>query len=825
MIRREKISWGELCQGCWGKMKGCPWLLFLMLWGITAGGNEGMAQALAGNIVDPQAAAVAGARVGLYRRDSNARWSTLSDSQGQFRFDRVTPGSYFIEVEAQGFARMTTPPVFTDQKGIEGYRITLALAQVKQEVVVTAAGSAQSIDELAKTVTVLDQQEVTQRDEYSIASALRTVPGVRFQQLGGPGSLSSLKIRGQRNEDTSVLIDGQRFRDVAAPQGDASGFLSDLLFIDTERVEVLNGSGSSFYGTHAIGGVVNIITDEGGGRAHGNILLEGGSLGFFRGLAQVAGGIHNDRVTYSLGAGNLSVTRGVDGDDATRNTSGQGKLQFHLSPTSTLSARLYAVDGFQQINTSPFAAGEVPASGIVPAVPLSLDALNQFESGVPLDQIHFNGANFVPSINDPDFRRTAKFLVGSVIFSQQPRDGWNYSLAYQGLATDRTFFDGPGGVLFQPFTQTQSDYDGRTQNLTARTDVRLGSFNLLNVGYEFEQERYLNRNLTGIATEDSSVDVTQRSNTLYVQDLMRLWGDRLQIMLGFRYQGFTLLNPTFLPSVDSPYQGMVFAAPPSAYTGDGAIAYFIRSTGTKFRAHVGNGYRAPSLYERFGTYYSSFGYSAYGDPRLQPDRSIAVDGGLEQSFCNNRIRTSATYFYTRLQQVIIFDFSGGIDPGTDPFGRYGGYRNSGGGLARGVELSARFSPTRSTDVAATYTYTNAVQNQPIVAGVLKTFVIPDNMFSLVLTQHVGQRFYVNLNYVASSNYLAPLLDYSTFTNRAYQFGGYQLAELGSSYQFPIGDTQQLRFYFKIGNLFNQDYYEAGYRTPGLTGLVGVQFSF
>ena len=85
-------------------------------------------------------------------------------------------------------------------------------------------------------------------------------------------------------------------------------------------------------------------------------------------------------------------------------------------------------------------------------------------------------------------------------------------------------------------------------------------------------------------------------------------------------------------------------------------------TGTKLRAHAGRGYRAPSFYERFGTFYSSFGYGIYGDPRLHPNRSLGGDAGIDQSFVNGRMRASATYFYTRLQEVIGFNSI----PGTRP---------------------------------------------------------------------------------------------------------------------------------------------------------------
>ncbi|MCH7567777.1 MAG: TonB-dependent receptor [Nitrospirae bacterium] len=82
-------------------------------------------------------------------------------------------------------------------------------------------------------------------------------------------------------------------------------------------------------------------------------------------------------------------------------------------------------------------------------------------------------------------------------------------------------------------------------------------------------------------------------------------------------------------------------------TGDISGAYGLES-GTKFLAHFGSGYRAPSLFERYGTSFSSFGYFVFGDPRLSPERSRTFDVGVEQSFLSQRARVSATYFQTRL---------------------------------------------------------------------------------------------------------------------------------------------------------------------------------
>ena len=230
------------------------------------------------------------------------------------------------------------------------------------------------------------------------------------------------------------------------------------------------------------------------------------------------------------------------------------------------------------------------------------------------------------------------------------------------MATNRTGINGPLGVGFQPFGGSeQSDFDARVHTLSARFDVRAGRVNFITGGYEFENENFRNRSFQVNPADNSTVDVTQRSHALFVQDQLRLSEDRLQISLAFRTQFFSLQQPKFTPAASAPYSGIVFQSPPTAYTGDGSIAYMVRSSGTKLRAHVGNGYRAPSLFERFGTFFGSFGYSVFGDPRLRPDRSIAVDAGIDQTHSiKNRLRASATYFYTRLQEVIIFDFSGAI---------------------------------------------------------------------------------------------------------------------------------------------------------------------
>jgi iron complex outermembrane receptor protein len=282
---------------------------------------------------------------------------------------------------------------------------------------------------------------------------------------------------------------------------------------------------------------------------------------------------------------------------------------------------------------------------------------------------------------------------------------------------------------------------------------------------------------------------------------------------------FTLSQPVFTGTLPA-YAIAGAINPPHAYTGDVSLAYFFKTSRTKIRSHAGNGYRVPSLYERFGTYFDGATFTAYGDPRLRPERSLGIDGGIDQYFASDKLKLSASYFYTRLQEVIAFDFSGLINPVTDPFGRSEGYRNTGGGLARGVEVSAETKPWRSTQIRSSYTYTNARDRfSQFGDGTLQTPRVFPHTFSFVVLQQFGPRVDAALDFLAASDYLFP------FSGRTFVFPGPRQAGLSLGYTHPLGESSKVRFYTAIKNLADQTYYEDGFRTPGRWAVAGVTYSF
>ena len=753
---------------------------------------------LSGRVLDPSGAPVSGATVTVYARDYLAQQTGSSNHEGAFRFAILAKGEYLIEARAAGFARSAGVKLSIDAPAT--LDLKLELESITSRVLVTAAGNAQSTDEVSKALDVIDAAQLDRRAAYSLIGALNLTPGMRVQQLGGPGSFIRVQMRGLRAFDTSVLIDGFRLRDGSAPQADATGFLGDLLVVDTDRVEVLRGSGSSLYGTHATGGVINIVTDTGGGSLHGDILAEGGGLGLMRGAVKLGGGFAHDRLHFSLGGAHLNVLSGVDGNDRTRNSSAQGSIAVRATPKTLITGRLFTNNVFAQLNSSPFAASKLPSDTLLTAIP---------------------GITYTPAADDPDYRRSSYMVSGLVSIQQQVTNTISVRAGYQGLSTSRDNRDGPGGTSFQPRFSNSNLFDARIDTLQTRADLRLGRASLLSGGYEFERESF--DNLSTDPNTNARLRINERSGSLYFQEQTRLLHDRLQVSFSGRTQWFDLSLPQFTGGRPL-YAGVAIQPPPHSYTGDVSVSYFIPKLGTKLRAHGGNGYRAPSLYERFGASFFFGSFSAYGDPRLRPERSIAFDFGFDQYLANSKLRLSGTYFYTRLQEVIGFDSGGFVKPSTDPFGRFGGYRNTGGGLARGVELSAEAAPMRALRVQSSYTYTNARDKvSGIIGGSLRSPRIFSHMFTLLATRSFGKRVEATFDYLAASDSLLPM--YAGTGNRGFLFPGPRKGNLALSYTHPVGEHKSLRLYTRIENVFNQTYYEDGFQTPKAWAVLGVKFLF
>ncbi|HEX5964953.1 MAG TPA: TonB-dependent receptor, partial [Pyrinomonadaceae bacterium] len=619
-----------------------------------------------GVVTDENGAKVAGARVVL-NLTSGVQLATQTNESGAFEFKGLRSGAYLVEVKAEGFSEFTSEAIQLDRTKTEQLAVQLKVAAINANVVVTATGTVQRADEVAKVISTLDAEEIEARHELTLAEALRGTPGVRVQQQGSPGALTTVRLRGQRNFDTSLLLDGLRVRDASDINGSALSLITDLVPVALDRVELLRGAGSSIFGTHAIGGVVNVIPAVGSDGFHVNAGFEGGGLGTFHEHLLVSGG--GKTFGYELGANRVDVRDGIDGDDAYGNTGFAGRLQIHPTESITIGANLYGTIANARLNDSPF------------ALPAAFTSSSRFPDAVP-------GVTFQPDFNNPDQGRRNRLIVGSARFTHVANDQISYSVAYQRVSSNRRNYNGPNldpqFASFLPFGDFEflNTNRGNIDTIDGRVNIRFSRSNLATAGVEFERESFFQSSQPSFNAFNNTTD-RQRTFAVFGQDQLSFLDDRLRLSLGVRGQWYRIR------SADRPgiLQG---TQAESSATGDGAIAYFIRRSGTKLRAHVGNGFRAASLFERFGEgTFSGAGLTRFGDPTLRAEQSISADGGFDQRLANDRVVFGATYFYTRLQRVIAFT---GFAADPLGLGRFSGFANRPGGLSRGVETYLNASP-------------------------------------------------------------------------------------------------------------------------------------
>jgi vitamin B12 transporter len=803
--------------------------LITLLLSCTLLALAGDTATLAGRITDAQGGAVAQAQVRVLRQDGNATASAATTTAGEYRIEGITPGSYVLAVERDQFRSVTLNIRITAGQPAR-QDVKLEVAGVNQSVVVTAAAVAQTLDEVSKPLTVISQGEIVNRNKQSLTDLLSTMPGLFVQNEGGPGQYTTINSRGLRADATAVLVDGMRLRDVATPQGDASYFLETMTMNNTERVEVLRGSGSSLYGTNAVGGVINIVSQQGGAPLHGDLQLEGGSLGTYHGRATAGGGALHDRLKYTVGLNHINVMEGVDGNSPWRNNSIQSFVRYDLTPRMSITGRLWATDDFAMYGNSPTSSGvpaaNIPSKGTIEAIPLSPGQVDIYKSG---QTPNFGNATYIPNVADTDNRRASHFITAAASFRHAVSSTFEWQANYQRVSTSRIYENGPGGVGYQPEADDFGKYAGNIDTSGIRATSQITPWLSLTGGYEFEHEFYLDHQDNNLAASSRVTEWTrarQDSHSGYFAAQASLLKRRLQVSLSGRAQTFDVATPEFQYSgTSNPYSNVSFSTP-HALTGDVSVAYLVAKSSTKFRAHGGNSYRAPGLYERFGAgFYSDYStpnkvvFTPYGDPRLAPDRYNSADGGVDQYFLHDRFRVSATAFYTRIVQITNWSYSL-AQP--DPFGRPYGYMNGSGGISRGAETSIEARPIKTLTVSGSYTYVSAnTDTDSTVTGYYRMFNLPKHSVGMVATRQWTSRLTTTVDLFHYSDTLNSWIDYG----RAMRFPGYTKANLAVSYQAWQRERQSARIYAKIDNLFNSTYYVSGYRASGTTALGGITYSF
>ncbi|HSG64854.1 MAG TPA: TonB-dependent receptor [Gammaproteobacteria bacterium] len=225
-----------------------------------------------------------------------------------------------------------------------------------ERIVVTASRTPVEIAESGSSLSVITRAEIERRQAVSVVDLLRDVPGIAVNQSGGAGTRAQVRVRGAEANHVLVIIDGVEANDPAA--GDEFQF-EHLMTDSIERIEIVRGPQSALWGSDAVGGVINIVT-QGAGAAGADGFLETGSFDTTRLGGRL--GADGDGRRLRLGVSYLdtngtNIARIGDEEDGYRN--GTASLGGHWDLADTVRLELVArhtqasadIDGIDFVET------------------------------------------------------------------------------------------------------------------------------------------------------------------------------------------------------------------------------------------------------------------------------------------------------------------------------------------------------------------------------------------------------------------------------------------------------------------------------------------
>jgi iron complex outermembrane recepter protein len=184
--------------------------------------------------------------------------TTTTNAEGLFVLRGLPSGEYHLSVTLLGYApghAVVTVPAEGDD-----IHITIRLRQTPlrmSSVVVSATPTGTESERLTQAAFELSGRALARSLGSSVAATLAAEPGVS-QRFSGPAA-SMPVIRGLTGDRILVLQDGERAGDIASSAADHAVSVDPLA---AQRIEVVRGPSSLLYGNNALGGVVNVVSND-----------------------------------------------------------------------------------------------------------------------------------------------------------------------------------------------------------------------------------------------------------------------------------------------------------------------------------------------------------------------------------------------------------------------------------------------------------------------------------------------------------------------------------------------------------------------------------
>ena len=671
------------------------------------------------------------------------------------------------------------------------------------EVTVTAGRVEQQLLDIPMSVSVLTSEEIRDSSARNIGELLADVPGV---EVGGDGSqgLKRVKIRGENEFRSLILIDGQKVSEHKSMSGPA-------LLVDpssVERIEVIKGPASVLYGSDAIGGVINIITKKGSKKpfeAEASVGWNGAGHGWSE---SVSLGGSAKGFKYQLDAGyqshgNIKTPLGYQKNTEFRQKNLGAFLSYDFTDNFTVGMHADIFDS--KINSSSWGYENDPDSDFFVKIPKwRRDKISLFAE--------------VKDVNDYLTR-----LRWDGYWQKNHKQMQNYVSQSQKTP------------MYSMNVTTDSHADNRIQTYgsSLQADWQLGENNFLITGYEFAQDRltantsadfsmFMKMGMSPRPMLDQSY-VTDRyvkgketTNAIFAAMETTL-PHSFSLNYGVRY---TWVNSELSKASSirngyaiNPRKTQIFNNSPVNDSGTPGKENNSRPVfnlgviwkgldNTSLRAQWAQGFRVPNLQEKF-LINSMGGGTVYVNPNLKPEKSNNFEIGARYS--TDLIDVDAALFYNLSDDYISTEVIGNAGSGESR------YVNADKAKTFGSELSLNL---RVNEIVNPYFSVSWMKRKTEWADGTSTY----NSGTPAFTARYGLRTMYPLfngkwttdTYLRSST---AKKSYSLSTKETTRIAGYTTLNFATAYHF--GPKQAFTANFEVLNITNQLYgYETSIYEPG-----------
>jgi outer membrane receptor protein involved in Fe transport len=718
-----------------------------------------------GTAYDPDGRGVASAEVSLL--DSMAVIASVqTNPQGVYEFHGLRAGTFTLVANQPGFTTISSEINIQETETVT-MDLHLKLSAVQQEVIISASLGGALAPQIGSAVTVVSKDEIEDQGADTLTDAMRNVPGVAINRTGQLGAITSAFIRGGNSNYDLVMIDG-------IPMNDFGGSfdLSPLPVDGVNSVEITRGPESALYGSNAVSGVINVVSDQGEGAPHFSFLGEGGSYDTYRIATGGTGLEHGFSWAYNFAR---LGTQGPVADDTYWNQTTFVSLGYSRSPRRKLIVHFFG-DAGKEENPGPY--------------------------GSDPDELYPGIGNDTTIQKQDLFGYQASYTEQ---FSSRFRQVTTVS-----AATDQYLFPSPFGNSFTKNVRVVAN---------TRSEVTISPKDVFVAGFEFDHEQYRDTYVT-----DADEEPFTLPRNFYAFFAENRWnaGNRWFLSTGVRVDSIQTgalpedeadaARPFIPASTVTKVDPRVSAAYLARQSRAGSVGM------TRIHTSFGTGIRPPDGFE--------LGFT--NNPELKPERSISYDAGVEQRFMDDKVVFDTTYFYNDYKDQIVT--LGGTFANLSTFSS----ANIANSRAYGLESSIRLRPIRSLELTAEYTWLNtAILALNGSTGVQLPFNVGEQLLRrprnsagynamwhyrrLMLNSNTsirGSELDIEPNY---GSYACTLGLQCVFSNK-----GYVDANAGFAYTFPHG----VEFYGRINNLLNEKYEESfGYPSLHLNFMTGIKINF